>query len=142
MKIVERNKKWKLEIDSEQGHLSAEHTKLTEWSWNGPSKFEGQSYTHHGGDETMEYTVLTDTWRYCKTPMKDEDMAKRQSFYSMDDSSDDGQEDFGDADDDEGDTGFDEEDEFEDDDDGADTEENTEENTDEEDENTEPGGQR
>jgi len=67
MQIVERNKKYKLGLEGEEeGCLSAEGTKLFEWKWQGPSKLDGKSWVHHGPGETVEYVVVTDTWRYVK----------------------------------------------------------------------------
>ncbi|KAF5507890.1 hypothetical protein CGCA056_v013516 [Colletotrichum aenigma] len=79
MKIVERNKKWKLSVgDSEEGgHLSAEGTKLVEWRWHGKSALGGTKWYHHGDGDTMEYVVVTDTWRYVPGPMSEEDLKKR-----------------------------------------------------------------
>ena len=77
MKIVERNKKWKLAILDEEGHLSAEGTKLAEWKWKGPSKLDGQDWAHHGPGDTVEYVVVTDTWRYVGSPLSEEDAARR-----------------------------------------------------------------
>ncbi|OLN96798.1 hypothetical protein CCHL11_02286 [Colletotrichum chlorophyti] len=68
MKIVERNKKWRLAIEGEDGPLSAEGTSLVEWKWTGMSRFEGREWLHHGGADTMEYVVVTDTWRYLDLP--------------------------------------------------------------------------
>ncbi|EQB53412.1 hypothetical protein CGLO_06849 [Colletotrichum gloeosporioides Cg-14] len=79
MKIVERNKKWKLSVgDSEGGHLSAEGTKLVEWRWHGKSALGGTKWYHHGEGDTMEYVVVTDTWRYVPGPMSEEDLKKRE----------------------------------------------------------------
>ncbi|KAK2729528.1 hypothetical protein CKAH01_02502 [Colletotrichum kahawae] len=80
MKIVERNKKWKLSVgDSEEGgHLSAEGTKLVEWRWHGKSALGGTKWYHHGDGDTMEYVVVTDTWRYVPGPMSEEDLKKRE----------------------------------------------------------------
>ncbi|KAI8299082.1 hypothetical protein K4K61_010944 [Colletotrichum sp. SAR11_59] len=80
MKIVERNKKWKLSVgDSEEGgHLSAEGTKLVEWRWHGKSALGGTKWYHHGDGDTMEYVVVTDTWRYVPGLMSEEDLKKRE----------------------------------------------------------------
>ncbi|KAK1839323.1 hypothetical protein CCHR01_18058 [Colletotrichum chrysophilum] len=80
MKIVERNKKWKLSVGylEEGGHLSAEGTKLVEWRWHGKSALGGTKWYHHGDGDTMEYVVVTDTWRYVPGPMSEEDLKKRE----------------------------------------------------------------
>ncbi|KAF4912658.1 hypothetical protein CGCF415_v003688 [Colletotrichum fructicola] len=80
MKIVERNKKWKLSVgDSEDGgHLSAEGTTLVEWRWHGKSALGGTKWYHHGDGDTMEYVVVTDTWRYVPGPMSEEDLKMRE----------------------------------------------------------------
>lgn len=64
MAIIERNKKFKLAVRGDRGHLSAENTKLTEWKWSGPSKLGGRTWYHHGQGDTIEYVVITDTWKY------------------------------------------------------------------------------
>jgi hypothetical protein len=64
MKIVLRNKKWKLKLRRDDGHLSAEKTELKEWRWKGTSKLGGQKWAHHGDGDTVEYVVVTDTWRF------------------------------------------------------------------------------
>jgi hypothetical protein len=91
MKIVRRNKSWKLPLrregavpDEYDGHLSAETTALTEWNWKGPSKLDGQSWNHHGPGETVEYVVVTDTWKFVEGPMSEEDMARRPVFTHSD----------------------------------------------------------
>ncbi|KAL3300617.1 hypothetical protein RB213_002216 [Colletotrichum asianum] len=80
MKIVERNKKWKLSVGDleEGGHLSAEGTKLVEWRWHGKSALGGTKWYHHGDGDTMEYVVVTDTWRYVPGLMSEEDLKKRE----------------------------------------------------------------
>jgi hypothetical protein len=85
MKIILRNKSWKLPILREQdgdsmesdGYLSAEDTVLHEWKWEGPSKLDGQTWQHHGPGETIEYVVVTDTWNFMEGPMSEMDVAKR-----------------------------------------------------------------
>jgi hypothetical protein len=87
MKIVERNKKWKLALRNEEadgqeqgqaeGHLSAEKTELVEWKWKGPSELDGQKWQHHGDGDEVEYVVVTDTWRFVKGPMSAEDAEAR-----------------------------------------------------------------
>jgi hypothetical protein len=89
MRIILRNKSWKLPILREQedgldstdsdGYLSAEDTVLHEWKWEGPSKLDGQTWQHHGPGETIEYVVVTDTWNFVEGPMSEMDMAKRVS---------------------------------------------------------------
>lgn len=71
MAIVERNKKWLLNVEG-GGHLSAEDTPLEEWSWTGPSKLGGRSWRHHGEGDSMEYIVVTDTWRYMEGPIPED----------------------------------------------------------------------
>jgi hypothetical protein len=71
MRIVERNKKWKLPVRREghaanvfEGYLVAEGTDLKEWKWHGTSKLGGETWDHHAGVETFEYVVVMDTWRF------------------------------------------------------------------------------
>jgi hypothetical protein len=97
MKIIHRNKSWRLPIRREggsptdyEGYLSAEHSALDEWKWKGPSKLDGQTWSHHGPGETIEYVVVTDTWNFVEGPMSEEDISKRAetipgSTYSPDD---------------------------------------------------------
>lgn len=70
MRIIERNKKWKLPVgrvrgggSQFEGYLVAENTELKEWKWRGTSKLGGQAWSHHTG-ETVEYVVVMDTWRF------------------------------------------------------------------------------
>lgn len=79
MKIIERNKTWKLPVEDDEGHLSAEGTQLAEWKWNGTSKLGGKEWTHHGPGDTVEYVVVTDTWRYVERPMSEEDASRRET---------------------------------------------------------------
>lgn len=71
MRIVERNKKWKLPVrreghavDSFEGYLVAEGIDLREWRWHGTNKLGGQTWSHHAGVVTIEYLVVTDTWHF------------------------------------------------------------------------------
>ncbi|OHE95774.1 hypothetical protein CORC01_08915 [Colletotrichum orchidophilum] len=102
MRIVERNKGWKLAVgglltsgrrvervvgedgvgqgeegEEEEGYLSAEGTALVEWRWKGPSKLGGKAWAHHGEGETVEYVVVMDTWRFVEGPMSEEDRMRR-----------------------------------------------------------------
>lgn len=89
MAIVERNKKWKLAVQGEEGHLSAEGTKLVEWKWNGPAKLGGRKWRHHGEGDTVEYVVVTDTWKYDGRPMSEEDAARRNERFAARESEED-----------------------------------------------------
>jgi hypothetical protein len=71
MRIVERNKKWRLPVRSEggansthEGYLTADKTDLTEWTWKGTSELGSQAWSHLSASETIEYVVVTDTWRF------------------------------------------------------------------------------
>lgn len=76
--IVARNKQWRLAVgDGEEGHLSAEGTKLEEWTWTGASRLGGKNWAHHGEGDIMEYVVVTDTWRFVAGPIP-EDIQNRQ----------------------------------------------------------------
>ncbi|TQN74021.1 hypothetical protein CSHISOI_01406 [Colletotrichum shisoi] len=85
MKIVKRNKGWKLAVgkkgtggvEAEGGYLSAEGTRLGEWRWRGTSKLGGREWAHHGEGDTVEYVVVTDTWRFVEGIMPKEDEARR-----------------------------------------------------------------
>ncbi|KAK2002239.1 hypothetical protein LX36DRAFT_627258 [Colletotrichum falcatum] len=96
MRIVERNKRWKLAVggkrstrrdedgveeevveEDEGGYLSAEGTALEEWRWTGTSRLGGQTWEHHGEGDTVEYVVVTDTWRFVEGPMGEADRARR-----------------------------------------------------------------
>ncbi|KZL73946.1 hypothetical protein CT0861_12943 [Colletotrichum tofieldiae] len=88
MSIVERNKRWKLAVgkrreggndeeEEEGGYLSAEGTKLVEWRWRGTSRLGGREWAHHGEGDTVEYVVVTDTWRFVEGAMSEEDRARR-----------------------------------------------------------------
>lgn len=86
MRIVQRNKGWKLPVRSEaesfqtndmEGHLSAEGTELKEWKWKGTSKLGGVEWAHHGAADQMEYVVVTDTWKFVDTPLSAEEMRGR-----------------------------------------------------------------
>ncbi|GKT42077.1 uncharacterized protein ColSpa_02258 [Colletotrichum spaethianum] len=85
MAIVERNKRWRLAVgergadgeEQEGGYLSAERTRLAEWRWRGTSRLGGQEWAHHGDGDTVEYVVVTDTWRFVEGAMDEEDRARR-----------------------------------------------------------------
>jgi hypothetical protein len=86
MRIVERNKKWKLPVRSKEdvphgsemeGYLSAENTALEEWKWKGTSKLGGRKWRHHGTADTVEYVVVTDTWTFCEGKLAELDMQDR-----------------------------------------------------------------
>tara|TARA_R110002003_G_scaffold121_21_gene10815 strand:- start:2018 stop:2683 length:666 start_codon:yes stop_codon:yes gene_type:complete len=87
MRIVERNKKWKLPVRCEgddstgfEGYLTAEKTELQEWTWHGTSKLGGRTWSHHGKgekDETVEYVVVTDTWKFVEDQLSEEEMRAR-----------------------------------------------------------------
>ncbi|KAI0591611.1 hypothetical protein TUN199_01802 [Pyrenophora tritici-repentis] len=86
MRIVQRNKKWKLPVRREaesyqeadmEGHLSAEGTELKEWTWKGTSKLGGEKWAPHGTADKLEYVVVTDTWRFVDTPLSAEEMRGR-----------------------------------------------------------------
>jgi hypothetical protein len=76
MSIIERNKKWKLPIKREgddsagyEGYLSAESTELSEWKWNGASKLDGVTWSHHFTPGDTVEVVVTDTWTFVKGEM-------------------------------------------------------------------------
>jgi hypothetical protein len=86
MRIIERNKRWKLPVRREggnfhgnelEGYLSAEGTTLKEWKWKGTSKLGGEKWNHHGTDEKVEYVVVTDTWRFVECVLSDREIEGR-----------------------------------------------------------------
>jgi hypothetical protein len=86
MRIVERNKKWKLPVRREgemfqanklEGYLSAENTALEEWKWKGTSKLGGETWSHHGTGDKVEYIVVTDTWKFVEGVLSDKEMEGR-----------------------------------------------------------------
>jgi hypothetical protein len=83
MRIVERNKKFKLPVrceggglDDWAGYLSAEKTKLKEWKWNGTSKLGGQGWSHLAKSDTIEYVVVTDTWKFVEEQLTPEQLGR------------------------------------------------------------------
>ncbi|KAH7397149.1 hypothetical protein BKA66DRAFT_521632 [Pyrenochaeta sp. MPI-SDFR-AT-0127] len=71
MKIVERNKKWKLALaGGAKGYLSAEGTELTEWKWKGPGKMAEIDWANDRVIELADYIVVIDTWRHIEGPIK------------------------------------------------------------------------
>lgn len=86
--IVERNKKWMLNV-GDGGHLSAEDTQLEEWSWTGPSKLGGRSWRHHGEGDSMEYIVVTDSWKYVEGPIPEDKVQRPQAYPDPEFDSDD-----------------------------------------------------
>ncbi|KAH4064728.1 hypothetical protein HBI56_058930 [Parastagonospora nodorum] len=83
MRIVERNKKWKLpvrraggELNDWEGYLSAETTKLKEWTWKGTSKLGGREWGHLAKSDTVEYVVVTDTWIFVEQSVTPEDLGR------------------------------------------------------------------
>ncbi|KAF9735973.1 hypothetical protein PMIN06_002517 [Paraphaeosphaeria minitans] len=125
MRIVERNKKWKLPVRSDvdlngfQGYLIAEKTPLLEWTWKGTSKLDGQTWRHHSKGEkedgTVEYIVVTDTWDFVQGSLDTEELRGRglldEYKYENDDEDDENDDENDDEDDDED----DDDDEYEDD---------------------------
>ncbi|KAL6705556.1 hypothetical protein ACN47E_006673 [Coniothyrium glycines] len=85
MKIIQRNKQFKLAVRGEAGHLSAEHTQLVEWKWRGTSKLDGRTWAHHGTADTVEYVVVTDTWVHVAAG---DERLKEVAPYEADDSDD------------------------------------------------------
>jgi len=86
MRIIRRNKKWKLPVRREggnfqknelEGYLSAENTELKEWTWKGPSKLGGRSWMHHGTEDKVEYVVVTDTWKFVEGELTEKEMEGR-----------------------------------------------------------------
>jgi hypothetical protein len=86
MRIIERNKTWKLPVRREggsfqanelEGYLSAEGTVLEEWNWKGPSKLGGKRWSHHGTGDKVDYAVVTDTWRFVEGELSDKEMEGR-----------------------------------------------------------------
>ena len=74
MHIVLRNKTYKLPVrrsdsDSFEGYLTAQNQPLKEWKWTGTSKLDGTFMAHHGTGDTMEYIVVTDTWKFVEGEM-------------------------------------------------------------------------
>lgn len=63
MQIIQSNKKWKLHMQN-GGHLSAENTKLRQWTWTGTSNVGGQRWSHHGDGDTINYVVVEDRWLF------------------------------------------------------------------------------
>jgi hypothetical protein len=135
MRIVERNKSWKLPVRREEGtfegnelegYLSAEGTVLKEWKWKGTSKLGGQRWAHHGVDEKVEYVVVMDTWRFVDGELSDEEMEGRSRDY------------LGSEDDEDEYDEYDEDNEENEDEDDEDDEDN-EEDEDEDDEDDEDG---
>jgi len=83
MRIVERNKKWKLpvrraggDLNDWEGYLSAENTKLKEWTWKGTSRLGGREWEHLAKSDTVEYVVVTDTWVFVEQSTSPEDMGR------------------------------------------------------------------
>lgn len=84
MRIVERNKKYKLPIrreggsmDDWEGYLSAEETKLKEWTWKGTSKLGGREWGHLVKSDTVEYVVVTDTWKFVEERVEPGDLGRK-----------------------------------------------------------------
>lgn len=84
MAIVQRNKKYRLPVrrdgggmDDWEGYLSAEKTKLEEWTWKGTSKLGGKTWDHLAKSDTVEYVVVTDTWRFVDEQIKPEDLGRQ-----------------------------------------------------------------
>jgi hypothetical protein len=86
MRIVERNKKWKLPVRREggsfqanelEGYLSAEGTTLEEWKWKGTSNLGGGTWSHHGTGDKVEYVVVTDTWRFVEGELSEKEIEGR-----------------------------------------------------------------
>ncbi|KAH7077534.1 hypothetical protein BKA63DRAFT_466730 [Paraphoma chrysanthemicola] len=119
MRIVERNKKWKLPVRRDdddatdwEGFLSAEKSELQEWTWKGTSKLGGQTWSHHGKgekDEMVEYIVVTDTWRFVEGQLSEEEIRSRgiegkywdedlNAQYFFDEDDEDDEEEFSDED--------------------------------------------
>ena len=80
MHIIHRNRQHKLPVKREggsaddfEGYLIAEGQPLDEWKWSGPSKLNGIEWRHHGTGDTVEYTVITDTWRFVEGQLKSEE---------------------------------------------------------------------
>ncbi|KAJ4396100.1 hypothetical protein N0V93_000317 [Gnomoniopsis smithogilvyi] len=85
--IVTRNKDWRLAV-RDGGHLSAENTHLEEWCWTGPSRLGGRTWAHHGEGESVDYVVVTDTWKYSDGPVP-EDILHKQAEFQNDESDED-----------------------------------------------------
>ncbi|RAR10744.1 hypothetical protein DDE82_001135 [Stemphylium lycopersici] len=86
MRIIQRNKGWKLPVRREggdlnahelEGYLSAEGTQLEEWKWRGPSKLDGETWVHHGTADTIEYVVVTDTWKFVEGKLGEKELEGR-----------------------------------------------------------------
>ena len=73
MRIIERNKKLKLPVQSKdgstgyKGYLIAEGVALAEWTWKGTSKLGGCTWDHHGTADQVEYVVVIDTWKFVES---------------------------------------------------------------------------
>lgn len=83
MRIVERNRKWKLPVRREgggprkwEGYLTAENTKLNEWTWKGTSKLGGQQWAHLAKSDTIEYAVVTDVWKFVEGELSQEELSR------------------------------------------------------------------
>ena len=86
MRIIQRNKHWKLPVRREggnlkahelEGYLSAEETQLQEWKWKGPSKLDGVTWAHHGTADEIEYVVVTDTWKFVEEELEEKELEGR-----------------------------------------------------------------
>lgn len=62
-RIIERNRRWRLQV-RDGGHLSTERSSLETWTWTGPSRLADRTWDHHGEGDTVEYVVVTDTWKF------------------------------------------------------------------------------
>ncbi len=79
MRIVQRNREWKLPVrlDGEnpyeyEGYLTTEGQSLKEWKWSGTSKLGNTAWAHHGDGDTVEYVVVTDTWKFVMGKLESE----------------------------------------------------------------------
>lgn len=90
MRIIQRNKAWKLPVRREdgsfeahelEGYLSAEKTELKEWKWQGTSKLGGQTWNHHGTGDTVEYVVVMDTWKFVEGELSEKELEGRLGGY-------------------------------------------------------------
>lgn len=64
MKLVHRNKTYRLRLRDGAGHLSAAETKLAEWRWQGSGRLGGQVWPHARLNDTVDYLVVVDRWTW------------------------------------------------------------------------------
>lgn len=97
MRFVERNRGWKLPVRGMgrewEGYLSAEHTKLTEWTWKGTSKLGGQEWGHLAKSEEVEYVVVEDRWVFVEGVVTPGELGREATDWESGEGEEDGWED-------------------------------------------------